>query len=184
MTKEQKREIVQLIGLRRVGKTTLFFQLIDFLAKKITPFHIWYFTFDEEKLKLEDLLSAFVTQTDLDFRKEKIFVFLDEIQKLKHFQESLKVYFDLYPNLKFFLSGSTSLFVKKKSQESLAGRIRSFWLPPLDFEEFLYFKNKTFLIKKPRAFFRQIYEEFDLYLKSQFPETVFMASGGEKNNKI
>ena len=51
-------------------------------------------------------------------KKEKIFVFLDEIQKLEDFQNKIKIYYDLYPKIKFFLSGSSSLFLKKKKQEN------------------------------------------------------------------
>jgi predicted AAA+ superfamily ATPase len=41
-----------LIGLRRVRKTTLFFQLIKELLKNVNPKNILYFSFDE---KIEDI---------------------------------------------------------------------------------------------------------------------------------
>jgi len=169
------RQIIQIVGLRRVGKTTLFFQLINHLIeKKIDPFLIWYFTFDEEKLPLDELFWNFSKQTQKDFKKEKIFVFLDEIQKLPNFQNQLKIYYDLYPNLKFFISGSTSLFIKKRSQESLAGRVKEFFLPPLDFEEYLYFKDKKEILKKKKLFESEIEKEFEIFLESQFIESIEM----------
>jgi predicted AAA+ superfamily ATPase len=55
---------------------------------------------------------------DIDFHKEKVYIFLDEIQKVTDWQSKVKVYFDMYPNIKFFLTGSSSLYLQKK--ESLA----------------------------------------------------------------
>lgn len=157
----EKRQIIEITGLRRTGKTTLFFQLINQLIEQnIDPFRILYFTFDEEKPDLDALFETFTLQTGLDYKEEKLFVFLDEIQKLEDFQNKIKVYYDLYPHLKFFLSGSSSLFLKKIGQESLAGRIFSFFLPPLDFEEYLLFKNKSELLEKPLVFKSEIEKEF------------------------
>ena len=176
-----KKQIVELIGLRRVGKTVLLFQIINHLLEnKKNPFSIWYFTFDEEKIKLENLLQSFAAQTQIDFRREKVFVFLDEIQKLDDFQSQIKIYYDLYPNLKFFISGSTSLFVKKKTQESLAGRIKSFFLSPLSFEEYLYFKDKSDLLEKPLVFKSEIEREFEIFLGSQLIESVYFSEEKER----
>ena len=176
-----KRQIVEIVGLRRTGKTTLLFQIINhLLEKKINPFSLFYFTFDEEKINLDDLFQLFSLQTQINLKKERVFIFLDEIQKLPNFQDQLKVYYDIYPNLKFFISGSTSLFVKKKSQESLAGRIIEFYLPPLNFKEYLYFKDKEEILEKPLVFEREIEKEFEVFLKSQFIESVFLKEISEK----
>lgn len=111
-----KKQIVELSGLRRTGKTTLFFQLINqLLDNGKEPFNLWYFTFDEDHTTLDDLLAEFQKQTGKDLKTERLFIFLDEVQKLRNFQNQVKIYYDLYPNLKFFLSGSTSLFIKKKT---------------------------------------------------------------------
>lgn len=179
----EKKQIVELIGLRRTGKTTLLFQIINhLLAHRTDPFSIWYFTFDEEKIKLTDLFQNFSRQTQSDFKKEKVYIFLDEIQKLSDFQNQLKVYYDLYPNLKFFISGSTSLFIKKKTQESLVGRIISFYLSPLDFREYLYFKEKSEILRKPLVFKTEIEKEFEIFLESQFIESIFIKEKNERKD--
>lgn len=167
------RQIIELTGLRRLGKTTLFFQLINsLLDRSIESYNIWYFSFDEQKYDLDELLSEFQLQTKNDIHTEKLYIFLDEIQKLKEFQSQLKIYYDLYPNLKFFISGSTSLFIKKRTQESLAGRLFSFTLKPLDFEEYLNFRNKNKYLKMPEMFQSEIAGEYHNYLARQFVETV------------
>jgi len=174
--------IVELIGLRRVGKSTLLYQTINYLIKekKVDPYKIIYFTFDEKQPSIEDLLNFFSTQTQIDFKKEKILVFLDEVQKLSNFQNQIKIYYDLYPNIKFFISGSTSLFIKKKTQESLAGRIVSYLLKPLSFLEYLNFKDKTELLDKPLLYKKDLENEFNNFLNSQFIESIYLSKIQER----
>ena len=54
----------------------------------------------------------------------------------------------------------------------MAGRIYEFVLDPLDFEEFLVFRNKEELIKKSDLFQEKIKKEFLVYQKRQFIEIV------------
>lgn len=167
------RQIVELTGLRRLGKTTLFLQLINrLLERKTEPQNIWYFSFDEDKYDLDELFTAFKTQTRKDVNEDKIFIFFDEIQKLDDFQSKIKIYYDLYPNLKFFISGSTSLYIRKKTQESLVGRVFSFELKPLDFGEYLHFRNMDNYLELPEMFESELAVEFENYLSRQFVETV------------
>jgi len=168
-----KRQIIQISGLRRAGKTILLFQIINYLLEQKTErFRLLYFTFDEEKPSLDNLLSEYSKQTGCEYRKEKVYLFLDEIQKLPNFQNQIKVYYDLYPNIKFFVSGSTSLFIRKRQQESLAGRVFVFHLYPLDFEEYLTFAGKKDILEKPRVFASELAKEFEIYLRSQFIESI------------
>jgi len=94
----------------------------------------------------------------------KIYVFLDEIQKLKDWQEQLKLFYDLYPNIKFIVTGSASLVISKGVEESLAGRVYEFVLPLLSFREYLNFLGKNI----PRI--KNIYnfsELKEIYLKRE-----------------
>jgi len=169
------RQIVEIIGLRRTGKTTILFQIINKLVEEgVSPFNIWYFTFDEEQVKLDDLIIEFRKQTKMEIYNNKIYILLDEIQKLPDFQNQLKVYYDLYPEIKFFISGSTSLFITKKTQESLAGRLKSVFLPVLSFSEYLSFTNKTEILSNPAIWEKEIEIEYENYWGSQFIETIFM----------
>lgn len=118
----QDRRIVQLTGLRRTGKTVLLQQIINHILGEVaSPFSIWYFTFDEEQVNLDDLFQIFSRQTGLEHKKEKIYIFLDEVQKLQNFQNQLKVYYDQYPGPKFFISSSKSLFKRKARRAWQAG---------------------------------------------------------------
>ncbi|MGE9811203.1 ATP-binding protein, partial [Ferroplasma acidiphilum] len=104
---------------------------------------------------------------------EKIYIFLDEVQKLKDFENKIKIYYDLYPDIKFILSGSASISIRKISNESLAGRIISFYIEPLSFLEFLEMNN--FNIEEIKhnynLYKNEIMPMLDIYSKyGSFPE--------------
>ncbi len=169
-----KRFITIISGLRRTGKTVLLFQAINYLIqeKKVNRENILYFTFDEEKVRLDDLLMEYEKQTGISWKENRVFLFLDEIQKLKDFQNQIKVYYDLYPELKFIISGSTSMFIKKKTTESLAGRVKIIHLPPLSFKEYLFFTDSKEILEKPKMYHKEIMKEFEKYWFRQFIEII------------
>ena len=133
-----KRQAVTLTGLRRVGKTTLMFQVIQHLLEEGTePRDILYFSFDEKVSGLDDVLDAYREMHGRNLRKRTKYLFLDEIQKLEGWQNQMKKYYDLYPKLRFMVSGSESLFIRSKARETLAGRIHDIQMPTFSFKEFL-----------------------------------------------
>ncbi|MEM4195362.1 MAG: ATP-binding protein [Candidatus Anstonellales archaeon] len=170
------RQIIGIVGLRRVGKTTLLYQLIHYLiSKKITPKNIIYFSFDETRAELRELFKVYEENViKKKMGDEKIFVFLDEIQKLEDWQNKLKIFYDLYPNLKFFISGSASLNILLKAKESLAGRIFYFYLDLLSFEEFLELRGKNLkeMRERPELWKKELRIELNNYLLKPFPEII------------
>ena len=135
----KRKPIILMYGLRRIGKTTLIMQAIDTLLHTTNPKNILYLSFDEESADLTDLLETYqklVLHNTFDNISDKVYVFLDEIQKSKDWSEKIKIYYDLFPNLKFIVTGSATVNIKM-SKESLAGRVIDLLLPPLSFEEFL-----------------------------------------------
>lgn len=138
-------EITIITGSRQVGKTTLLFQLKDFLLKKGVPDgNILIFNLDI----LSDL-ELFTNQEDfIKFLKErigkgKLFVFVDEAQRVKNAGIFFKGIYDLNLPVKLVLTGSSSLEIRAKIHESLAGRKRLFHLYPFSFQEYLSTKDKT-----------------------------------------
>ena len=168
------KQIIGIIGLRRTGKTVILKQLIEHLIKQGKKRdRILYFSFDEESISLEDVISEYQSRLGTDILNAgRLYLFLDEIQKLEGWQNKVKYYYDTYPDIKFFVSGSSSLFLRKKAEESLAGRIFLFHLPVLSFIEFLHFKGEDELIRRPQMFKEKIIEETLLYARRQFPELV------------
>ena len=170
------RQILLITGLRRVGKTTLFYQLIqELLNREIAPYNILYFSFDEELGDIEDVLETYREKVIKSGFEEntRIFVFFDEIQKVKNWQNKLKIFYDLYPNLKLFISGSASISLQKQSKESLAGRIYDFILHPLSFSEFLELKGLEIDPEKLEIFQAKVKPLLADYLrKGGFPEII------------
>ena len=163
------RQITIITGLRRVGKTTLMFQLIDALLKEnVNPFHILYFSFDESQYALDEILEFYqqeVLQGDIR-NHEKIFLFLDEIQKLPQWSEKIKMIYDLYPNVKITVSGSASILLFRHSRESLAGRFFEYTIQPLNFLEFLSFKNVEIDFQRETIFKTTIISHLNHFYKT------------------
>ena len=103
-----KRFITLLYGMRRVGKTTSFYQLIgQILENKTEPRSILYFSFDERAAGISEVVLAFEEKV---LKKRlidsgKTYIFFDEIQKVEDWESKIKVLYDLHPNVKIFLSG-------------------------------------------------------------------------------
>ena len=163
-----KRQIISITGLRRVGKTTLMYQLIGHILKKETkPVNVLFFSFDESVKELDDVLGTYREVQKRDFRSDKTYIFLDEIQKLENWQDQVKKYYDLYPKIKFIISGSESLFIGRKAKETLAGRIFEHHVPPLSFKEFLELRGIR-IAATPGAKLKSLFREF--VLKGGLPE--------------
>jgi len=169
----KERQIMMIIGLRRVGKTTLMYQVIEELLKTEDPLKILYFSFDESLVNPKEVLEYYEKRILKKPFEEagRIYIFLDEIQYVKNWASALKQFYDLYPNIKFFVSGSSSLLLSKDAIEKLAGRFFLLELKPLMFSEFLEMKG---LKKESIDIFSRRTETyfFDYLRKSGFPEIV------------
>jgi len=174
----ERRQALAITGLRRVGKTTLMYQLIQHLLDGgVEPTSVLYFSFDETVGELSDVLETYREAHDVDFRKARPYVFLDEVQKLANWADQLKKYYDLYPKLKFVVSGSESLFVRKGSAERLVGRIYEFFLPTLSFKEFLGLNGIEARTKLPELKLRQFFRRYIEH--GGFPEVALERDLGE-----
>lgn len=172
-----RRQIILIQGLRRTGKTTILFQLIqNLLGSGAEPKNILYFSFDEMAYDVKEVLEAyqrFILGKPFDKAGDRIYVFFDEIQKAGNWEDELKIFYDLHPNLKFVVSGSSSIKLRKRAKESLAGRVMDFTLRPLDFDEFLELNgyDAEEVRRDPDLWKREMMPLFVRYLKyGGFPE--------------
>jgi len=199
-----KRQIISVVGLRRTGKTILLKQLMERLIAKVPREAILFLTFDEAiipgKITIANYLNEYLEK--IAPKTGALYIFLDEIQYNQKWQHILKRYYDTDSRIKFIISGSSSLFLRKKTTESLAGRIYEFSLPVLSFEEYLELRNAkkemlegyraagiSFDIKDEHKELRENFfqrygsameKEFENYIKyGQFPEIV-----GENNPAV
>lgn len=125
------RQVMVLLGARQVGKTTLLQRLLP---------NAQYFLLDNEPVR-----SA-LERYDINVYKQIInadtkTVVLDEIHLLSNPGRAAKIIYDQMPNLRLVVTGSSSLNIKNKTSESLAGRKVDYRLFPLTFSEYLYQKE-------------------------------------------
>ncbi|MFH1838169.1 MAG: ATP-binding protein [Candidatus Kuenenbacteria bacterium] len=146
----KKPEMTLITGSRQVGKTILLLQLEDWLIKEkgIAPENIFYFNLDLiQDWQIFQNQTYFIEFLNDRSQKEKIYVLVDEAQKAKEAAKFFKGVYDSRLNIKLILTGSSSLEIKAKMKESLAGRKIIFNLQPFCFLEFVATQNK-FLYQK------------------------------------
>ncbi len=137
---------VVLMGPRRVGKTVMLFHTIArLLTDGVPQQNIIYISVETpiyNKIYLEQLFNlSKKTLGKPENDKDQYYVFFDEIQYLKDWEVNLKSLVDTYKNVKFIASGSAAAELKKRSNESGAGRFTDFNLPPLTFCEYIHMKG-------------------------------------------
>ena len=142
-----KDEIIILNGPRQVGKTSLLKLLQTELRRKgIKEERIFYLNLEELEI-LDELNSS--PKNILNYIKsknKKNYFFIDEIQYLDNPSNFLKYLYDEHRDkVKLIVTGSSSLELKAKLQDSLVGRKVAFKIAPLCFEEFLQFKKEDIL---------------------------------------
>lgn len=149
LERDIKRAVV-LMGPRRVGKTVMMQHAIQELltTKTAKPREICFINIENPlyiNLGLEQLFQLAMNASGNN-NPRGWYVFFDEIQYLKNWEQHLKVLVDAYPYTKFIASGSAAAALKLKSTESGAGRFTDFMLPPLTFHEYVYMLDQESLL--------------------------------------
>jgi len=178
----KRKEAILIKGMRRAGKTSLLYLLKDLLIKKqkIAKERIYFFDLEDLDIREDFNDNPRALLKYITGGKNKKYVFIDEIQYLDNPANFLKILTDYYPDLKIFATGSSSLEIKRKIQDSLIGRVAYFQLYPINFAEFLNFKNKNFPLEPSPAQKKQLDSLLEEYLLfGGMPEVVL-----EQNKKI
>lgn len=138
-------EIVVLTGVRRSGKTTLLFQVIDDLIRNrgVDPRSILFVNCDEPEIaRLDDPLEAILETYRRDvYAGDAVYLILDEIQTIEGWERRVK---SLYDRKQFTLiiSGSTSYLLDSNLSTLIAGRYLPVHVYPLDFAEYVVFSGE------------------------------------------
>lgn len=135
-----KKEISFIVGPRQAGKTTLMLMLKDYLEKNGEDTLFLNMDIESDK-KFFSSQEHLLKKIKLELGVRNGFVFIDEIQRKENAGVFLKGIYDMNTPYKFITSGSGSVELKEKIQESLIGRKRLFKLSTLSFEEFINHKT-------------------------------------------
>ncbi len=181
-------KIISVIGVRRSGKTFLFFQTMKKLLEKHIPINkIIYINFEDERIEnkpesFEAILEAY-RELYPEISLKDVYFFFDEIQNITGWEKFVRRLNDRYTK-KIFITGSNSKFLSKEIATSLRGRTLTYELYPLSFKEYLYFNSFSFDKKdlydpEKKAMIKSYFSQYLLF--GGFPELVFIE---DKNIKI
>ncbi len=136
------RRTVVLTGTRRVGKTTIQYQMIaSLLEQGVAPQKIVFFSMDHPMLKLGGMNEVLECYHENVYAGQDAYYFFDEIQYAQDWDKWLKIIYDMQPDTQVVATGSASPALTKGNQESGAGRWRVIQVPTLSFYEYCELLN-------------------------------------------
>lgn len=136
------RRSVVLTGTRRVGKTTIQYQMIDeLLASGVAPQKIVFISMDHPMLKLSQFHEILECYHENIYAEQDVYYFFDEVQYAQDWDLWLKTIYDTQPDTKVVATGSASPALMKGSRESGAGRWTVIQVPTLSFYEYCELLN-------------------------------------------
>ena len=136
------RRIVVLTGTRRVGKTTIQYQMIDTLLQRgIDPQKIVFISMDHPMLKLSGVNDVLECYHENIYAEQDVYYFFDEIQYAQDWDKWLKTIYDMQPDTNVVATGSASPALIKGNQESGAGRWTVIQVPTMSFYEYCELLN-------------------------------------------
>ncbi len=174
-----KNFAVSILGVRRAGKTYLTKQLLEnlILENGIKKEQTLYINFEEPYFRpfLEDI--SFIDQILETYKyyineKEKTFLVLDEVQNIRNWESWVRIMLEKKENVKIIVTGSSAALLSGELGTKLTGRTLTTKVFPLNFKEFLLFKNVSNLNGKNVK-----YKDVERYLREYiefggFPEVV------------
>jgi len=172
--------IPTIIGPRRAGKTYLMFHTIKSLLEeeKIRKENILYINFEHERLRdleaknLEEMMEVYYQLVN---PKGEIYLFLDEIQKVKNWELWVRKIYD-FKKFRIFITGSSSKLLSREISTTLRGRSIDFLVFPFSFREFLRAKNfrteklETLALTSEKGKILHFLEEYLVF--GGFPEVI------------
>lgn len=136
LTHADLRRHAILSGARRVGKTTLLYQMIETLLRQgVGAKRIIYIYFDHPLLKfcsMDEIMTVYET----NISSEEAYLFFDEIQYAADWEKWLKVFYDTRPAWHIAATGSASPVLAQGTSESGVGRWSVIPVPTLSFYEY------------------------------------------------
>lgn len=137
-------KVVGLTGVRRSGKTFLFFDTIRRLsAEGVDRRRLVYLNFEDDRLqplRAEelDLILRCLRELFPETAREHIYLFLDEIQAAPGWERWVRRIRDT-EDVEVFVTGSSSRVLKRDLASAMRGRSITYEIFPLSFREYLHF---------------------------------------------
>lgn len=177
-------EVTILYGARQVGKSSEIAVCVEQLMRQNDEKNILYFNLDFPSPDFKDpeiFLNSVISQRSN--ASARIYVFIDEAQRLSNIGLFIKYIYDKHLNIKFVLTGSASLDIKEKIKEPLTGRKLEFFLRPLTLGEVLnHRKIAAQNITGNFSLLQKILEDYLVY--GGYPAVVATLDLGRKRQRL
>lgn len=169
----ESKEIIDIIGPRRSGKSSILKLIIKHLDLEdnflFINFEDPFFIENNSPHIIEEFISVFKEY----FNPNLKYLFLDEIQEINQWERAVRKLRDS-GEFKIFITGSSSKLLSGEVSTLLTGRHLSYKVFPLSFSEFLNFKNvnikhKKDIILNQKAIAKYFYKYMNI---GSFPEVV------------
>ena len=154
-----------LTGVRRCGKSTILKMIMEELKKcGISDKQLLSYRFDSmeyEDMTAKEMFNEIKSKL---CDGEKTYLFLDEVQEIKHWEKVVNSLASDY-DVDIYVTGSNSRMMSSEIETYLTGRYIAFRIYTLSFSEYLTFKKEYSDVKAPR-------EELAEYIRlGGFPAT-------------
>ena len=148
--KQSKRKVMLVRGARQVGKTYIIRELgktfdnfLEINFEKDTDVRLLF----DKNLNPQRIISELSIYYKQQITIEKTLLFFDEIQACPRAIESLRFFYEDIPDLHVIAAGSLLEFALAYLPSFGVGRIRSIFMYPMSFDEFLIAKGEERLLK-------------------------------------
>ena len=139
-------KVVGLAGVRRSGKTFLFFEAMQrLIAQGVSRSRLIYLNFEDDRLqpvRAEELDLVLRAHRELfpETIGQRGYLFLDEVQNVHGWQRWVRRLCDT-EDLSIFITGSSSQLLSRDLASALRGRSITLEVFPLSFSEYLSFRE-------------------------------------------
>lgn len=165
LIKLKDKDVIKVVtGIRRCGKSVLFWQYREYLLnigiKQEQIISINFENFDYYDLLDAKKLYAYIKDRLLD--EEIMYIFLDEIQQVQDFERVVDSLF-IKENIDLYITGSNAYLLSSELATLLSGRYVIVEMLPISFKEYVEFLGDS-------SDLNQKYKDYLLY--SSFPYTL------------
>lgn len=134
-------DLIKIItGIRRCGKSVILEQVQNEIKAAGKPCLFLDFDLKPTRNLIPDA-DALIDYVEKYIDKEKLYVFLDEIQNVKEWNEACRTL--RLKNCSVFISGSNSKLLSKEFTKELSGRYISFRIRPFVYKEILEYAEQN-----------------------------------------
>ncbi|MEW6528996.1 MAG: ATP-binding protein [Candidatus Micrarchaeota archaeon] len=136
--------ILVISGIRRSGKTTLIYQVLDRLMKdkRFEPQNILFVNCDDVKVRESFKYLIDIAEVFDSLGNNKKIIVLDEVQYYEKWEQQCKNLYDTYKGkMKILISGSSATLRTSEDLHFLTGRMIPIGVSPFGFDEFIQAKK-------------------------------------------